>query len=308
MHDVTASGRTDSVPSSPQKFYHALYFQVPVGVIAGIRLGHFWPEFAAQMKPLGDAFIKIVKMMIVPVVFCTIVIGIATVGADESIGGTVLKAMALFYVLTTVALATGLVSVELLKPGVGMHIDPRSIDPVETARYVKNVKPLNYIDVLLLGRAWGAGVIKRLQPAEAASLLPRGTTRRSRHRLDRTGAPVHVVEARETRVQQGLGRPDAPSRLLVQPRWNRHLPDARFGLPRAGDGYSAHHAPDRLDDTRHAPDVERRGRRDRQRFRGARGDARRHAGHDSRRGGRPHRRHRSAHVRGTRPDTPLHQR
>jgi len=149
MHDVTASGRTDSVPSSPQKFYHALYFQVLVGVIAGILLGHFWPEFAAQMKPLGDAFIKIVKMMIVPVVFCTIVTGIATVGADESIGGTVLKAMALFYLLTILALATGLVSVELLKPGVGMHIDPKSIDPAETARYVKNVKSLDYIDVLL---------------------------------------------------------------------------------------------------------------------------------------------------------------
>jgi aerobic C4-dicarboxylate transport protein len=149
MHDVTASGRPGSVPSSPQKFYHALYFQVLVGVITGILLGYFWPDFAAQMKPLGDAFIKIVKMMIVPVVFCTIVIGIATVGADESIVRTVLKAMALFYLLTIVALATGLVSVELLKPGVGMHIDPRSIDPAETARYVKNVKPLDYIDVLL---------------------------------------------------------------------------------------------------------------------------------------------------------------
>lgn len=149
MHDVTASGRAGSVPSSPQKFYHALYFQVLVGVIAGILLGHFWPDFAAQMKPLGDAFVKIVKMMIVPVVFCTIVIGIATVGADESIGGTVLKAMALFYLLTIVALATGLVSVELMKPGVGMHIDPGSIDPAEAARYAKNAKPLNYIDVLL---------------------------------------------------------------------------------------------------------------------------------------------------------------
>src|SRR5258708_8843162 len=136
MHDVTASGRTGSVPSSPKKFYHALYFQVLVGVIAGILLGYFWPDLAAQMKPLGDAFIKIVKMMIVPVVFCTIVIGIATVGADESIVGTVLKAMALFYLLTIVALATGLVSVELLKPAVGMHIAPRPIDPPEPPLYL----------------------------------------------------------------------------------------------------------------------------------------------------------------------------
>ena len=133
----------------PKPFYMQLYFQVLFGVILGVTLGHFVPEFAVLFKPMGDAFIKIVKMMIVPVVFCTIVIGIATVGGDQSIGKTLLKAMALFYVLTIIALATGLVAVETMKPGVGMHIAASSIDPSEAARYAKNAKPLDFIDVLL---------------------------------------------------------------------------------------------------------------------------------------------------------------
>ena len=133
----------------PKPFYMQLYFQVLFGVILGVTLGHFVPEFAALFKPMGDAFIKIVKMMIVPVVFCTIVIGIATVGGDQSIGRTLLKAMALFYVLTIIALVTGLIAVETIKPGVGMHIAASSIDPSEAARYAKNAKPLDFIDVLL---------------------------------------------------------------------------------------------------------------------------------------------------------------
>src|SRR6185369_18043301 len=130
-------------PAKP--FYMQLYFQVLFGVILGVLLGHFFPDFAVLFKPLGDAFIKIVKMMIVPVVFCTIVIGIATVGGDQSIGRTLLKAMALFYVLTIIALATGLVAVESIKPGAGMHIAASSIDPGEVARYAKSAKPLDTI-------------------------------------------------------------------------------------------------------------------------------------------------------------------
>ena len=108
-----------------------LYFQVLFGVILGVLLGHFFPDFAALFKPLGDAFIKIVKMMIVPVVFCTIVIGIATVGGNQSIGKTLLKAMGLFYVLTIIALTVGLIAVETIKPGEGMHIAASSIDPAK---------------------------------------------------------------------------------------------------------------------------------------------------------------------------------
>lgn len=148
MHSIEEV-RQHGGPKTPTRFYKTLYFQVLVGVTAGILLGHFWPDLAVQFKPLGDAFIKIVKMMIVPVVFCTIVIGIATVGNNKSIGATLLKAMALFYVLTIIALGTGLVAVETLQPGVGMHIDSKSIDPAEAARYAKSAKKLDFIDVLL---------------------------------------------------------------------------------------------------------------------------------------------------------------
>jgi Na+/H+-dicarboxylate symporter len=141
---------SESVHGAPPKpFYKQLYFQVLFGVILGVALGHYFPDIAVVFKPLGDAFIKIVKMMIVPVVFCTIVIGIATVGANQSIGKTLLKAMLLFYVLTIIALVTGLVAVESIQPGSGMHIAASSIDPSEAARYAKSAKPLDTIDVLL---------------------------------------------------------------------------------------------------------------------------------------------------------------
>jgi len=133
----------------PKPFYMQLYFQVLFGVILGVFLGHFFPDFAALFKPLGDAFIKIVKMMIVPVVFCTIVIGIATVGGNQSIGKTLLKAMGLFYVLTIIALTVGLIAVETIKPGEGMHIAASSIDPSQAAQYAKSAKKLDFIDVLL---------------------------------------------------------------------------------------------------------------------------------------------------------------
>jgi len=133
----------------PKPFYMQLYFQVLFGVILGVLLGHFFPDFAALFKPLGDAFIKIVKMMIVPVVFCTIVIGIATVGGNQSIGKTLLKAMGLFYVLTIIALTVGLIAVETIKPGEGMHIAASSIDPNQAAQYAKSAKKLDFIDVLL---------------------------------------------------------------------------------------------------------------------------------------------------------------
>jgi len=117
--------------------------------LAGGLLGHFTPDFAAQFKPMGDAFIKIVKMMIVPVVFCTIVTGIATVGSGTSIGRVLLKAMLLFYVLTVIALMVGLVAVETIKPGDGMHIAASSIDPGQAAAYAKSAKKLDFVDVFL---------------------------------------------------------------------------------------------------------------------------------------------------------------
>src|SRR5574337_1730800 len=101
-----------------EPFYKLLYVQVLIGVLCGIAVGHFWPEFGASFKPLGDGFVKLVKMMIAPIVFCTIVLGITSLNDGKEIGKTLVKSMGLFYVLTILALVTGLVAVFLMQPGV----------------------------------------------------------------------------------------------------------------------------------------------------------------------------------------------
>jgi len=112
-----------------------LYVQVLIGLVIGITVGHYWPDFGAALKPLGDGFVKLVKMMIAPVVFCTIVSGITSLNDSKEIGKTLLKSMGLFYVLTILALLTGLAAVMLLQPGHGMHIDPTHLDASVAAKF-----------------------------------------------------------------------------------------------------------------------------------------------------------------------------
>ena len=138
-----------TAPAAPVKFYNHLYFRVLVGMFAGIVVGHFWPDVGASLKPLGDAFVKIVKMMIAPVVFCTIVSGITSMSDNREIAKTLIKAMGLFYALTITALVIGLVTVHLLKPGVGMNIDPASIDPAVVAQYTNHAAPSGFVDFLM---------------------------------------------------------------------------------------------------------------------------------------------------------------
>src|SRR5919206_1896591 len=131
------TGDRHSAPAKPRKFYKALYFQVIVGLVTGILLGHFWPDLGASLKPLGDGFVKLVKMMIAPVVFCTIVSGITSLNDTREIGKTLVKSMALFYALTALALLAGLAAIMIIQPGSGMHVSPASLDPAVAARFVK---------------------------------------------------------------------------------------------------------------------------------------------------------------------------
>jgi len=117
------------------KLIKLLYVQVLIGLAIGITVGHYWPEFGAALKPLGDGFVKLVKMMIAPIVFCTIVSGITSLNDSKEIGKTLLKSMGLFYVLTILALFTGLAAVMLLQPGSGMHIDPTHLDASVAAKF-----------------------------------------------------------------------------------------------------------------------------------------------------------------------------
>jgi aerobic C4-dicarboxylate transport protein len=122
---------TDGQSASPapkKKPYEHLYFQVLCGMIIGILLGSFYPEAGSAMKPLGDAFIKLIRMVIAPIIFCTVVHGIASTSDLKKVGKVALKALIYFEAVTTLALVVSLVIVNVWQPGVGMNIDPRAID------------------------------------------------------------------------------------------------------------------------------------------------------------------------------------
>ncbi len=131
------------------KYLKVLYVQVIIAIIIGIVLGHFYPSFAVQLKPLGDGFIKLIKMMIAPIIFCTIVTGIAGMQNTKKVGRVGLKAILYFEVVTTLALIIGLVVINVLKPGVGMNIDPATLDTKSVENYITESKGQSIGDFLM---------------------------------------------------------------------------------------------------------------------------------------------------------------
>ncbi len=117
-------------------FYRQLYFQVVLAIILGVLLGHFEPSYGAALKPLGDAFIKLIKMIIAPVIFLTIVTGIAGMSQLSTVGRVFGKAMAYFITFSTLALVVGLIVANVMQPGAGMHINPADLDQKEVSTYV----------------------------------------------------------------------------------------------------------------------------------------------------------------------------
>ncbi|WP_419868149.1 dicarboxylate/amino acid:cation symporter [Chryseobacterium sp. CT-SW4] len=110
-----------------KKLYQQLYFQVIVAIIAGILLGKFYPEIGESMKPLGDGFIKLVKMIIAPVIFITLTLGIAHMTDLKKVGRIAIKAMIYFFTFSTLALIIGLIVGNIMQPGAGLNIDPASL-------------------------------------------------------------------------------------------------------------------------------------------------------------------------------------
>ena len=173
-------------PKKP--FYRGLYFQVIVAIAAGILLGHFYPTFAVQLKPLGDGFIRLVKMLIGPVIFCTIVSGMAGMSDMKKAGSVGIKALLYFEVLTTIALLIGLAAINILRPGEGMNIDVSKLDPAAlkditstpkaqtTVEFLLNIIPQTVVDafakgellqILLFSVLFGTAALKigpRVQP------------------------------------------------------------------------------------------------------------------------------------------------
>ena len=118
------AGRATSVAEPHKPFYKHLYVQVLTAIVIGVLLGHFYPQLGEQMKPLGDGFIKMIKMLIAPIIFCTVVHGIASMEDMKKVGRVGLKALIYFEVITTLALIVGLIVVNVLQPGAGMNVDP----------------------------------------------------------------------------------------------------------------------------------------------------------------------------------------
>src|ERR1700745_1573672 len=131
------------MPTKPIPFYRTLHFQVLAGIILGIVLGVFYPKTGEAMKPLGDGFIKLIRMMIAPIIFCTVVVGIANIGDMRKLGRVGLKALLYCEVVTTIALLIGLVVVKFFEPGSGINANVATLDTKAIQQYANSGKKMN---------------------------------------------------------------------------------------------------------------------------------------------------------------------
>jgi aerobic C4-dicarboxylate transport protein len=153
----------EAVPAARKPFYKSLYLQVLTAVVLGVILGHFWPAVGAEMKPLGDGFIKLIKMLIAPIIFCTVVVGIAGMEDMKKVGKTGGLALLYFEAVSTIALLIGLLLVNVIEPGGGMNVDPATLDTKGIASYtgpgkmgtttefLLNIIPNTFVDAFAKG-------------------------------------------------------------------------------------------------------------------------------------------------------------
>lgn len=137
----------ESIETAP--WYRSLYGAVLVAMMLGVLVGALWPDFGASLKPLGDAFIKLVKMIIAPVIFCTVVTGIAGMESLERVGRVGLKALGYFLVFSTLALIVGLLIGTIVQPGAGMNIDPATLDPAAISDYQNKARDAGIVAFLM---------------------------------------------------------------------------------------------------------------------------------------------------------------
>jgi aerobic C4-dicarboxylate transport protein len=135
--------------ATPKKFYRTLYFRVIVGILLGILLGVVSPSTAGKMEPLGIGFIKLIRMTIGPIVFFTVVVGIAGIGDMRKLGRVGIKALLYFEVVTSIALLIGLLVVNLIQPGAGMNVDASKLDSTAIQAYAAQGKHLSSVDFVM---------------------------------------------------------------------------------------------------------------------------------------------------------------
>ncbi|PYQ81000.1 MAG: C4-dicarboxylate transporter DctA, partial [Acidobacteria bacterium] len=125
-----------SNPQSQIRNPQSLYRQVLIATALGALVGYLWPAAGVAMKPLGDAFVKLVRMIVAPIIFCTVVVGIAGGAGGRTVGKAGVLALIYFEIVTTLALMIGLIVVNMARPGGGMNVDPASLDAQVVAQYV----------------------------------------------------------------------------------------------------------------------------------------------------------------------------
>ncbi len=140
--------RTIEAPAK-RPLWTQLYVQVLFAITLGALIGHFWPQTGEALKPLGDAFIKLVKMIIAPVIFLTVVTGIAGMRDIGKVGGVALKAFAYFFTVSSFALVVGLTVANVVQPGAGMHIDPASLDAEAVKSYAAKSHDMTVVGFLM---------------------------------------------------------------------------------------------------------------------------------------------------------------
>ena len=178
-----------------KKPYQSLYFQVLVAISIGVLLGHFYPQLGTAMKPLGDAFIKLIKMLIAPIIFCTVVTGIAGMGKMREVGKVGGLALLYFEIVSTLALIVGLIVVNVVKPGAGMNIDPASLETKDIAQFTTSGQMPGVVDFLL-------GVI----PSSVVDAFARGEILQVLLFSVLFGFALHASEGREGIVYQYIDR------------------------------------------------------------------------------------------------------
>src|SRR5207248_5901648 len=136
-------------PMKKKPLYKHLYVQVLFAIACGVLLGHFYPDTGAAMKPLGDGFIKLIKMIIAPIIFCTVVTGIAGMEDMKKVGRVGGKALLYFEVVSTLALLIGLVVGNVVHPGSGFHVNPATLDAKAVAEYAGQAKAQGVTEFLI---------------------------------------------------------------------------------------------------------------------------------------------------------------
>src|SRR5258705_1295000 len=129
--------------------YKDLSLQILVAMVLGALVGYLWPQSADSLRPLGDLFIRLVRMIVAPIIFCTVVHGIASVGEARRVGRVAVKTLIYFEIVTAFALVLGLVVVNVWRPGSGMHVDPATLANSTVADVERSVRPVGYGEFLL---------------------------------------------------------------------------------------------------------------------------------------------------------------